>query len=43
VEARTPSEIVDETMALPEGTRLMILAPWKRAHTGDLAAALASR
>ncbi|MFO0630611.1 MAG: excinuclease ABC subunit UvrA [Polyangiales bacterium] len=42
VEARTPSEIVDETMALPEGTRVMILAPWKRAHTGDLTAALAS-
>ncbi len=40
VEARTPSEIVDEVMALPEGTRVMVLAPWRRAHTGDLSAAL---
>jgi excinuclease ABC subunit A len=36
VEARTPSEIVDEVMGLGEGTRVMILAPWRRAHTGDL-------
>lgn len=40
VEARTPSEIVDEVMTLPEGTRVMVLAPWRRAHTGDLTAAL---
>jgi excinuclease ABC subunit A len=40
VEARTPSEIVDEVMALAEGTRVMVLAPWRRAHTGDLTGAL---
>ncbi len=33
--AQTVSEMVDAVLALPEGTRVMILAPLVRAQTGD--------
>ena len=41
VRAETPQQIVDRVLALPEGTRVLVLAPVARAVEGDLAPLLA--
>ena len=41
VRAETPQQIVDDMLALPEGSRVLVLAPVARAAEGDLAPLLA--